>query len=108
VTEETFHCEAESSVENNIKTTTVHCHGKLISASAEEVKKIVKPLIPQGGVIVIDLADVSFMDSMGLGGLVALKVSAINEGYVTLKLVNVAPRLQDLLTLTNLKSLFAS
>ena len=67
-----------------------------------------KPLIPQGGTIVIDLKDVSFLDSLGLGTLVGLKVSAINEGFCTLKLENLSPRIQELVKLTSLTKLFSS
>jgi anti-anti-sigma factor len=103
-----FHCEVESSIEDGVKVTTVRCHGRLINQTADEVKNIVKPLIPQGGVIVIDLNDVTFLDSLGLGTLVGLKVSAINEGYCTLRLDNLSVRVQDLLKLTNLTKLFSS
>jgi anti-anti-sigma factor len=103
-----FHCEVENSVEEGTKVTTVRCHGRLINQTAGKVKDIVKPLIPQGGTIVLDLTGVTFLDSLGLGTLVGLKVSAMNEGYCTLKLVNLTPRVQELLTLTNLTKLFAS
>ncbi|MBB5343035.1 STAS domain-containing protein [Tunturibacter empetritectus] len=103
-----FHCEVENSTENGVKVTTVRCHGRLINQTAGEVKDIVKPLIPQGGTIVIDLEDVTFLDSLGLGTLVGLKVSAINEGYCTLKLQNLSPRIQELVKLTSLTKLFAT
>ena len=103
-----FHCDVENSVEEGVKVTMVRCHGRLINQTAGEVKEIVKPLIPQGGVIVIDLSDVTYLDSLGLGTLVGLKVSAINEGYCTLRLDNLSPRIQELLRLTNLTKLFAS
>jgi anti-sigma B factor antagonist len=103
-----FHCDVESLVEDGANVTTVRCHGRLINQTAGEVKDIVKPLIRQGGSIVIDLKDVTFLDSLGLGTLVGLKVSAINEGYCRLQLVNLTPRVQELLKLTNLTKLFAS
>jgi anti-anti-sigma factor len=103
-----FHCAVENSTEDGVKVTTVRCYGRLINQTAGEVKDIVKPLIPQGGKIVIDLADVTFLDSLGLGTLVGLKVSAINEGYCTLKLQNLSPRIQELVKLTSLTNLFAS
>ncbi len=98
----------ENSTENGVKKTTVLCHGRLVNQTAGTVKDIVKPMIPQGGIIVIDLADVTFLDSLGLGTLVGLKVSAINEGYCQLRLENLTPRLQELLSLTNLTKLFSS
>jgi len=103
-----FNCTVESSTEDGVKVTTVRCHGRLTNQTAGQVKDIVKPLIPQGGVIVIDLNDVTFLDSLGLGTLVGLKVSAINEGYCQLRLENLTPRLQELLRLTNLTKLFSS
>jgi anti-anti-sigma factor len=108
-TTETFHCDVNSSTdEKGHRLVTVHCHGRLVNQTSNELREIVKPLVPQGGTIVIDLTDVSFMDSMGLGTLVGLKVSALNEGYCTLTLVNLTPRIQELLKLTHLTSLFSS
>jgi anti-anti-sigma factor len=103
-----FHCDVENSVEDGVKVTTVRCHGRLVNDTAFQLKELVKPLIPQGGSIVIDLGDVTLLDSLGLGTLVGLKVSAINEGYCTLKLLNLSPRVQELLRLTSLTQLFSS
>jgi anti-anti-sigma factor len=108
ISEAPFHCDVETSVEDGVNVTTVRCHGRLVNQTAGEVKEIVKPLIPKGGTIVIDLSDVSFLDSLGLGTLVGLKVSAINEGYCKLKLMNLTPRVQELLRMTNLTNLFSS
>ena len=47
------------------------------------------------------------IDSSGLGTLVGLKVSAINKGLVKLELVNLSPRVAELLKLTSLTDLFA-
>ena len=103
-----FHCEVENSTENGVKVTTVRCFGRLINQTAGEVKEIVKPLIPQGGTIIIDLKDVTFLDSLGLGTLVGLKVSALHEGYCSLHLENMSPRIQELVKLTSLTNLFSS
>jgi anti-sigma B factor antagonist len=84
------------------------CHGKLVGETAGQVKEVVKPLIPLGGRIVLDLTDVSYLDSSGLGTLVGLKVSAVKEGYCVLELVNLSPRIKELLRLSNLTQLFAS
>jgi len=42
--------------------------------------------------MVIDLSDVSYLDSSGLGTLVGLKVSAIKQGPCILEFVNMTPR----------------
>jgi anti-anti-sigma factor len=56
---------------------------------------------------VLDFADLSYLDSAGLGTLVNLKVSAIHQGYCTLEFVNLSPRVRELLSLTNLLDLLA-
>jgi anti-anti-sigma regulatory factor len=51
---------------------------------------------------------VSFVDSLGLGTLVGLKVSALHQGYCTLEFEHLTPRVQELLKLTKLTELFQS
>jgi anti-sigma B factor antagonist len=105
--ETSFHYELESSKDaNDWKVTTITCHGRLVSDNAGQIKELVKPLISEGGRIVIDFADLKYLDSMGLGALVGLKVSAINKGMCKLELVNLSPRVRELLSLTNLTELF--
>ena len=87
---------------------TVTCHGRLVAGTTDVIKDTVKPLIADGGRIIVDLGDVEFVDSMGLGALVGLKVSAINAGYCTLELKSLSKRVQELLRLTNLTDLFRS
>ncbi|HET6217566.1 MAG TPA: STAS domain-containing protein [Acidobacteriaceae bacterium] len=88
--------------------TIVVCHGRVVNETSGQLKEVVKPLIPLGGRIVLDLTDVSYMDSSGLGALVGLKVSALREGYCRLELVNLSPRVKELLRLSNLTQLFSS
>jgi anti-sigma B factor antagonist len=104
-----FHYEVEKSDDlHGNKVTTIKCHGRLVAENAGEMTKLVKPLIPLGGHIVVDLGDVTYLDSSGLGALVGLKVSAINQGFCILELVNMVPRVLELLRVTNLKQLFSS
>ena len=106
-----FHCEVDKSKEKDKRgnqVTTVKCHGKLVSDTASTVKEAVKPLIPLGGRIIVDLADVSQLDSSGLGALVGLKASAINQGYCILEFNNMTPRVLELLRITHLTQLFSS
>jgi len=63
----------------------------------------VKELIPQSRRIVLDLTDLSIMDSIGLGTLVRLYVSA-KAGGSCVVLVNIGPRVRQLLGITNLLS----
>lgn len=88
--------------------TTVTCHGRLVSENSAKMKDIIKPLLPLGGRIVIDLSDVSYIDSSGLGALVGLKISATKQGMVILEFVNIAPRVLELMRLTNLAQLLSS
>jgi anti-anti-sigma factor len=105
----TFHCEVEKSGDPATgRVTRVICHGSLVNQTAGEVKDVVKPLIADGGRIIVDLKDVGFVDSLGLGTLVGLKVSAIGQGYCTLEFEHLAPRVQELLRLTKLTDLFKS
>jgi anti-anti-sigma regulatory factor len=61
-----------------------------------------------GGRIVLDLTDVSFLDSTGPAPLVGLKVSAVNEGFCRLELFNPAPREKKPRRLSSLTQLFSS
>ena len=105
-----FHYQIEESKdERDFITTMIKCHGKLISENTDEIRKLVQPLIQQGGRrIVLDFTDLEYLDSAGLGAIVGLKVSAINRGLCLLELVNLTPRVKKLLSITNLLQLFSS
>jgi anti-anti-sigma factor len=105
---DSFRCEVEKAKDDEFgnKVTLVKCHGKLVSETASELKAVVKPLIPEGGRIILDVGDVIHVDSSGLGALVALKATAIKQGYCILELDNITPRVLDLLRITNLKQMF--
>lgn len=55
--------------------------------------------------IVLDLGDVSFIDSAGLGELVAAYTSARRHG-AQVKLANLTKKIDDLLDITRLSSVF--
>lgn len=81
----------------------VHCHGKLVSGVSDRLYTKVKELIPGSKRVVLDLTDLTHMDSMGLGTLVRLYVSAKSAGSC-LELINFGPRIRQLLGMTNLLS----
>jgi anti-anti-sigma factor len=104
-----FNYEVEKSTdESNNAVTTIKCRGRLVSDTAGEIRGVVRPLITEGGRIVLDFTDLEHLDSSGLGTLVGLKASALNAGYCRLELVNLSPRVADLLRITKLTQLFAS
>jgi anti-anti-sigma factor len=106
--EAVLNCEVNKASDDNGSITTIVCHGRVVSETAGHLKEVVKPLIPLGGRIVLDLTNVSYVDSSGLGSLVGLKVSALREGYCSLELVNLTPRVKELLRVSNLSQLFSS
>ncbi len=85
--------------------TVIHCNGRIVSGTVEQLQSEVRNLIPDKKRIVLDLTAVSFLDSSGLGALVGLYVSC-KRGGAPLKLVNLTPRLKDLLTMTGLAPIF--
>jgi anti-sigma B factor antagonist len=106
--ETSFYYEVDRSEdETGWKVTTVICHGRLVSDTANQMRELVKSLIDEGGHIMIDFADLKYLDSLGIGTLVGLKVSAINKGFCKLEFVNLTPRMRELLTITNLTQLFS-
>jgi anti-sigma B factor antagonist len=84
---------------------TVQCSGKLVAGVTDTLYTEVKQLIPGSKCIVLDLTDLSQMDSMGLGTVVRLLVSAKSSGC-RLELVNFNKRIRELLGITNLLSVF--
>src|ERR1700684_1954095 len=85
--------------------TVVGCAGRLTTETAVHLKSEVKPLLLCKRRVILDLTDLAHMDSSGLGALVALYISA-KGAKCQLQLVNVRPRLRDLLSLTNVLSVF--
>jgi anti-sigma B factor antagonist len=79
-----------------------------LGESADTLRDKVRSLLQQGNKrIIVNLADVSYMDSAGLGELVRAHATAAQQG-AGLKLTNVTKRLQDLLVITKLATVFDS
>lgn len=83
----------------------IQCKGELVSGVTDVLYHEVKNLIPSSKRIVLDFTDLARVDSMGLGTLVKLYVSAKAAGCA-LQLVNLSQRVRDLLGLTHLLSVF--
>jgi anti-sigma B factor antagonist len=82
----------------------VRCAGRIVSSTAPHLKDTVRPLIAENKVVVLDLTDVSYLDSSGLGTIVGLWVNA-KKNHCDLKLIRLNDRIKELLHLTNLGSL---
>src|SRR5580658_5367481 len=85
--------------------TIVRCIGRINSSTTSLLQTTVRTLIPGTESVVLDLTDVSYMDSSGLGAIVGLYLSAKRQ-HCTLKLVNLNQRLKELFRLTKLASVF--
>jgi anti-anti-sigma factor len=86
-------------------TVTALCHGRLVSDTAPILQSEVRAMIAQAGTVVLDLTDIQYMDSSGLGALVGIYVSAKRAGK-KLRLINLSERLQELLRVSKLLGVF--
>jgi anti-sigma B factor antagonist len=91
----------------NGDTLIVRCKGRLIGDQAVEVRSRVKPLLAGARHITLDLTDVVYMDSIGLGVIASLYVSSRSAGR-RFEVVNISPRIRDLFSATHLLPLFES
>lgn len=86
-------------------TTVVQCTGKLSAGVTDILYAEVKGLIPHAKRIVLDLTDLTYMDSSGLGTIIGLYVSAKAAGC-DLSPINLSKRIRELFSITNVLSLF--
>lgn len=63
-------------------------------------------LIAENKRLVLDLSDVSYLDSSGLGMIVGVYISA-KKARCQLKLINLSPRVKEIFTLTRLDEALA-
>ena len=89
------------------ESTLVICAGRLTSEVAAGFKQEVRALVPQTKRIVLDLNEVVFMDSSGLGAIIGVYVTA-RRTQCELQLVNLSKKIRELLGMTKLLSVFES
>lgn len=92
-------------IEHTDDVTIVRCRGYLVSGLTDVFHSKVRPMILNKKRIVLDLSDVVWMDSVGLGTLVGLYTSAKGAGC-DLQLLKIGKRVRELLGLTNLLDVF--
>jgi anti-sigma B factor antagonist len=83
----------------------VRCSGRLVAGVNDLLYLEVSQLIPSCKRILLDLTDLTHMDSTGLGTLVRLYVSARSAGCA-LQLFNIGKPIRQLLGVTHLLSVF--
>jgi anti-sigma B factor antagonist len=77
-----------------------------IGGSNVALKKAIRSLVGEGrNQIVLNLARVAYIDSSGLGELISGHVTLNNKGG-QIKLLNLTQRLQELMTITKLLTIF--
>jgi anti-sigma B factor antagonist len=84
----------------------VDCSGRIVfGEESATLRDTIKKTLAQSSRIVLNLGEVSYVDSGGLGTLVSLYTTARNAGGA-LKLARLTQRVSDLLQLTKLVSIF--
>lgn len=94
-------------IELNGPRAIVHCHGRLILETGQILYTQVIQLLPQSKHIILDLSDLTYADSMGLGTLVRIYVHTKTHG-ATLELTHLGKRIRELLGVTGLLSVFST
>lgn len=81
--------------------------GKIVLGEGDgQIRDRIKDLLADGQrKILLNLSDISYIDSAGLGALISSYTTTKREGG-HLKLVNLTKRIQDLLTITKLITVF--
>ncbi|HXM66105.1 MAG TPA: STAS domain-containing protein [Candidatus Acidoferrum sp.] len=84
----------------------VDCNGRIVFGEESSLlRDTVKKAISENNRIVLNLGEVNYIDSGGLGTLVALHTTARNAGG-TIKLASLTRRVVDLLQITKLLTVF--
>lgn len=81
--------------------TLVRCIGKMTFTSTGALQTELRRLIPETKRLVLDLAEMSYLDSFGLGVLVGAHFSAKRQQR-QLKLINMRPQALQLVQVTHL------
>jgi len=82
------------------------CKGKIVLGEGTmTVRNTVRDILTNYKKIILNLADVNYMDSSGIGELVSTYTTATNAG-AQLKLLNLTKKIEQLLAITKLLTVF--
>jgi anti-anti-sigma factor len=84
----------------------VKCQGRLVSGVNDILYNQVRDLMADYKRVILDLTDLTRVDSMGLGTLARLYVHSRSVGS-SLELINLGKQVRELLGMTNLLSVFS-
>ena len=89
--------------------TILDVHGKVtIGEGSREVREKIRELLDNGNKdILMNLGDVSYVDSAGIGELVSSYTTVTNQGG-QFKLLNLTKKIRELLAITKLLTVFDS
>jgi anti-sigma B factor antagonist len=86
--------------------TVVSCHGRIVlGEEAAGLRETLKKVLTSSRQIVLNLSEVNYIDSGGLGTLVGVYSSA-RSGGADIKLCGLGQRLRDVLQITKLVTVF--
>ena len=91
-------------IEKQPEVTIVHCTGKVLLDNVSEFS-VVRQLIPEGKPIRVDLANVTQVDSTGIGTFVSVWAAA-KKNNVKLTFFNPNKAIVDLIEITKLHHMF--
>ena len=92
-------------IEKKADQTVVHLSGRITSTTSGDLQNTIRSLIPETSRIVLDMAEVDYIDSSGIGALVSVYLSA-SRAQCTLELANPQPRIRDLFEVSKLTAVF--
>jgi len=84
----------------------VLCTGKITSDTIQQLKATVKPLLSESKTVVLDLTNVTYVDSSGLGAMVGLYISA-KVAKSQLRLINLNEHLKEIFSITRVGQVMA-
>jgi anti-sigma B factor antagonist len=97
--------ELELDTERKDAKVVVHASGRITAATSAQLQSTIRGLIPDNKHVVLDLKNVHYIDSSGIGALVSVHLAAA-KAQSALELANLQPRIRDLFELTRLTAVF--